>query len=208
MWFEYGKEETEYLSRKDEKLRGVIERAGHVLRETDDDLFSSVVRQIVGQQISMKAQKTIWERLDKALFGVSAENVAVTDMSLLRGVGLSERKAENIKELALSVTDGRFDLEGVRGMSDADAVDALTQIRGVGKWTAEMILLFCLQRKDVFSTDDLGLKRGVKMLYSLDAADKKTMEELKKRYSPFGSVASLYLWEVAARRVPGFGESR
>ncbi len=197
MYFSYGDTETEYLKRKDKRLAGVIDSVGHINREIDPDLFSSVVHQIVGQQIQTKALGTIWSRMRAALDGVTAQTVSAATREELQCLGISYRKADYIKEFADRVQNGSFDLDGLRAKSDAEAIAQLTTLRGVGVWTAEMILLFCLQRPDIFSYDDLALRRGLCMVYHHRAVGRDLFEKYRKRYSPCGSVASLYLWAVA-----------
>ena len=203
VYFSYGERETEYLRRKDKRLGAVIERVGHIERAVDPDLFSAVVHHIVGQQVSMRAQATVWARLRTALGEVSAQTVAALDAEALRGMGMSLRKAEYILDFARRVQSGEFDLEAVRRMDDGQAIAALTSLRGVGVWTAEMILLFCLQRPDVLSYDDLAIRRGLRMLYRHKALDRERFERYRRRYSPCGSVASLYLWAVACGAIEG-----
>ena len=203
VYFSYGERETEYLRRKDKRLGAVIERVGHIERAVDPDLFSAVVHHIVGQQVSMRAQATVWSRLRAALGEVSAQTVAALDAEALRGMGMSLRKAEYILDFARRVQSGEFDLEAVRRMDDGQAIAALTSLRGVGVWTAEMILLFCLQRPDVLSYDDLAIRRGLRMLYRHKALDRERFERYRRRYSPCGSVASLYLWAVACGAIEG-----
>ena len=202
VYFSYGERETEYLRRKDKRLGAVIERVGHIERAVDPDLFSAVVHHIVGQQVSMRAQATIWSRLRAALGEVSAQTVAALDAEALRGMGMSLRKAEYILDFARRVQSGEFDLEAVRRMDDGQAIAALTSLRGVGVWTAEMILLFCLQRPDIFSYDDLAIQRGLRMVYHHRQVGRELFEKYRRRYSPYGSVASLYLWAVAGGAVP------
>ena len=144
-----------------------------VIRAVDPDLFSAVVHHIVGQQVSMRAQATVGERLRAALGEVSAQTVAALDAEALRGMGMSLRKAKYILGFARRVQSDEFDLEGVRRMDDGQAIAAFTSLRGVGVWTAEMILLFCLQRPDVLSYDDLAIRRGLRMLYRHKALDRK-----------------------------------
>ena len=178
MYFSYGERETEYLRRKDKRLGAVIERVGYIERAVDPDLFSAVVHHIVGQQVSMRAQATVWARLRAALGEVSAQTVAALDAEALRGMGMSLRKAEYILDFARRVQSGEFDLEAVRRMDDGQAIAALTSLRGVGVWTAEMILLFCLQRPDVLSYDDLAIRRGLRMLYRHKGARPRALRAL------------------------------
>lgn len=202
-YFEYGEVETDYLKARDKRLGEVIDAAGHVYRVVDDDLFASVVHHIVGQQISTKAQETVWRRLREALGTVDAATVAAASEEELQALGMTFRKASYIKDFADKVQSGEFDLEAVAAMSDEDAVRALASLRGIGVWTAEMILLFCLQRPDVFSYDDLAIQRGLRMVYHHRKIDRKLFEKYRRRYSPYCSVASLYLWAVAGGAVPG-----
>lgn len=197
MYFIYGDEEIEYLKSKDKILGGVIEKIGHIERVTDTDLFSSVVHHIIGQQISTKAQETIWQRLKDELGEVNAENIYKTDISRLQSLGMSFRKAEYIKDFADKVHSGNFNLQDISEMSDEEAIKALASLKGIGVWTAEMILLFCLQRPDIFSFDDLAIQRGLRMVYHHRKIDRKLFEKYRRRFSPYCSVASLHLWAVS-----------
>ena len=202
MNFSYGEKEISYLKKKDKKLGAVIDRLGHIERAVDADLFSAVVHHIIGQQISAKAQRTIWHRLEDALGEVSAETVGAADVSYLQSFGLSFRKAEYIKEFSEKVTAGIFDLETLREKSDEEAIEALCTIRGIGVWTAEMILLFCLQRPDVLSFGDLAVVRGMRMVYRHRVLTREKFETYRRRLSPYGSVAALYFWAVAGGAIP------
>ena len=202
MYFAYGEEEISYLKQKDKRLGGVIDRVGHIDRVVDTDLFSSVVHHIVGQQVSTKAQETIWQRLRAALGEVNADTVLMAGVPALQALGMTFRKAEYITDFAQKVHTGAFDLDAVRHMSDEEAVRALSALKGVGVWTAEMILLFCMQRPDVLSYDDLAIQRGLRMVYRHRSIDRERFEKYRRRFSPCGSVASLYLWEVSGGAVP------
>lgn len=202
MYFIYGDEEIEYLKSKDKILGEVIEKIGHIERVTDTDLFSSVVHHIIGQQISTKAQETIWQRLKDELGEVNAENIYKTDISRLQSLGMSFRKAEYIKDFADKVHSGSFNLQDISEMSDEEAIKALVSLKGIGVWTAEMILLFCLQRPDIFSFDDLAIQRGLRMVYHYRKIDRKLFEKYRRRFSPYCSVASLYLWAVSGGAIP------
>ena len=201
-YFPYGEKELAYLQKKDKKLSAVIDRVGHIERAVDDDLFSAVVHHIVGQQISTKAQATVWARVQNALGTVDAEHVLGYGEANLQALGISFRKAEYITDFAEKVHTGAFDLDAVAHMRDADAIRALSSLKGIGVWTAEMILLFCLQRPDILSYDDLAIQRGLRMVYHHRAIDRRLFEKYRRRYSPYGSVASLYLWAVSGGAIP------
>lgn len=197
MYFEYGEKEISYLRGKDKKLAEVIDRVGYVKREIDTDLFSSVIHHIIGQQISTKAQATIWQRMQDALDKVNAENILLAGVTRLQSMGMTFRKAEYITDFAEKVHSGAFDLQAVGQMSDEDAIRELSALKGIGVWTAEMILLFCMQRPDIFSYDDLAIQRGLRMVYHHRNIDRKLFEKYRRRFSPYCSVASLYLWAVS-----------
>lgn len=202
MHFEYGEKEISYLKSKDAKLAEVIDTLGFVEREIDTDLFSAVVHHIIGQQISTKAQATIWQRMQDALGQVNAEAILSAGVSNLQALGISFRKAEYITDFARKVHTGEFDIEAVSQMSDTDAISALSSLKGIGVWTAEMILLFCMQRPDIFSYDDLAIQRGLRMVYHHRRIDRKLFEKYRRRFSPYCSVASLYLWAVSGGAIP------
>lgn len=202
MYFEYGETETEYLKSKDGKFAAVIDQIGHIFREVDADLFSSVVHHIIGQQISTKAQKTIWNRMTDAYGAVTPEKIADASIEELQAFGTTFKKAEYIRDFSLKVVSGEFDIQVVEEMSDADAINALSALRGIGVWTAEMILLFCLQRPDIFSFDDLAIQRGLRMVYHHRKITRQLFEKYRRRFSPCCSVASLYLWAVAGGAIP------
>ena len=203
MYFDYGVREVDYLKARDRVLGEVIDQVGHVEREVDPDLFSAVVHHMVGQQISTKAQATIWARMRERLGEVNARTVAAAGTAALQSVGISLRKAEYIQDFAGKVNSGAFDLQRVAALPDSEAIEALVALKGVGVWTAEMILLFCLQRPDIFSFDDLAIQRGLRMVYRHRKIDRKLFEKYRRRFSPYGSVASLYLWAVAGGAIPG-----
>lgn len=202
MYFAYGETECSYLRQKDKRLCAVIDRIGHIERAVDTDLFSSVVHHIIGQQISTKAQATIWCRCQDTLGEVNAEAILTAGVPKLQSLGMTFRKAEYITDFAEKVHTGAFDLDAVAHMGDADAIRALSSLKGIGVWTAEMILLFCLQRPDILSYDDLAIQRGLRMVYHHRAIDRRLFEKYRRRYSPYGSVASLYLWAVSGGAIP------
>ena len=175
----------------------VIERVGYIEREIDPDLFSAVLHHIVGQQISTNAQATIWKRMRDGLEEINAQQILKAGISKLQSFGITFRKAEYITDFAEKVQSGEFDLQSIYEKSDAEAMKALTSLKGIGVWTAEMILLFCMQRPDILSFDDLAIQRGLRMVYHHRKIDRKLFEKYRRRYHPYGSIASLYLWAVA-----------
>lgn len=203
MYFEYDDNAISYLKGKDKAMSAVIDEIGHIYREADTDLFSSVIHHIIGQQISTKAQATIWQRINDGLCVLNADSIIDAGVEKLQSFGMTFRKAEYITDFAVKIKSGEFDLDGIWHKSDKDATAELVSLKGIGVWTAEMILLFCMQRQNVFSYDDLAIQRGLRMLYYHRKIDRKLFEKYRRRFSPYCSVASLYLWAVAGGKTEG-----
>ena len=208
MYFTYGEPELSWLRKKDKRLGAVIERIGYIDRAVDTDLFSSVVHHIIGQQISTKAQATVWQRMQEGLGEVNAESILTAGVPRLQSLGMTFRKAEYITDFAERVHTGAFDLDAVTHMSDAAAIQELSSLKGIGVWTAEMILLFCLQRPDIFSYDDLAIQRGLRMVYHHREIGRERFERYRRRFHPYCSVASLYFWAVAGGAIPELKDYR
>ncbi len=202
-FFYYTEAETDYLKKKDKRLGAVIDKLGHIEREVVDDLFEALVYSIVGQQISTKAQITVWNRIKAGLGTVTPETVTAAGEAVLRGFGLSGRKAGYILGAAERILCGELDLKALEEMSDAEVKQKLCRLPGVGVWTAEMLMTFSMQRKNIFSFGDYGIRKGLRMIYHHREIDQKLFARYYKRYTPYASVASLYLWAVAGGAIPG-----
>ena len=146
MYFKYGETELKYLKQKDKKLAEVMEAIGMIERQVDTDLFSSVVHHIIGQQISTKAQETIWRRMKDDLGVIDAETILEAGIPKLQAYGMTFRKAEYLTDFAEKIRSGAFDLDAVWQMSDQEAIEALSSLNGIGVWTAEMICSVCSGR--------------------------------------------------------------
>ncbi len=197
MFFQYGEAEIAHLTKRDKRLGAAIDRIGRIERRVQEDLFSSVVFHIVGQQISTAAQATVWRRMNDALGEISARTIDACTIDDLQKHGITFRKAGYMKSFADKVADGILDLETLRSKSDAEVIAQLSALKGIGVWTAEMIMTFCMQRPDILSFGDLAIHRGMRMLYRRPAIGKELFEIYRRRYSPYGTVASLYLWTIA-----------
>lgn len=195
--FEYGEKEAEYLKRKDKKLAVAIERIGKIEREITPDPFIALVSSVVSQQISKKAAETVWIRLNVLLGNITPESIAQADLLAIRGCGMSERKAGYIKGIAESALSGAVDFKTLHTLTDDEIIKKLSSLHGVGVWTAEMLLIFSFNRLNVLSYNDLAIRRGMMNLYGLKELPKENFERYRKRYSPYGSVASLYLWALS-----------
>lgn len=196
-YFQYGEEEIEYLKSRDKRLAEVIDRVGMVKRRVIPDLYTALVHSIVGQQISSKAHETIWLRMLKTLGGITPEKIAGLSLEELQRFGMSFRKAGYIKSATDKIVGGEFILEPLFSMTDDEVCKRLTSLDGVGTWTAEMLMLFSMQRPDILSFNDLAIIRGMKMVYHHRKITREMFERHRRRLSPYCSVASLYYWEVA-----------
>lgn len=195
--FEYGQKEIDYLKNKDKKLGSAIDRIGMIKREVTPDPFTALVSSIVSQQISSKAADTVWNRLEMLLGTITPESIAQEEVLGIQACGMSTRKAEYIKGAAEAALSGQVDFTALHKLSDEDIIIKLSSLHGVGVWTAEMLLIFSLCRPDVVSFKDLAICRGMMNLYGLKELPREKFERYRKRYSPYGSVASLYLWALS-----------
>jgi DNA-3-methyladenine glycosylase II len=176
-----------------------MEEIGIIERNVTPDLFTALVASVASQQISAKAAETVWRRMEERFGAATPETIATASAESIQQCGMSMRKAGYIKGIGEAVADGRLDPEGLRDLSDDDVIARLSALNGVGVWTAEMILIFSMERPDVVSWGDLAIRRGMMKLYGLETLDRKAFDRYRKRYSPYGSVASLYLWEISHR---------
>lgn len=195
--FPYGDTEIQYLTRRDPLLGAQINRIGPICREMDTDLYSAVLHHMIGQQISMAAQKTVWDRLEAMLGTVDPSAVISAGADRIQSCGMTYRKAEYIYDFSKRIQNGELALSVIEEMPDEDAIRALSGIAGIGRWTAEMILLFCFGRPDVFSYQDLAIRRGLCIIHGHDTISREVFEKYRSLYSPYGSTASLYLWAIA-----------
>lgn len=201
--FGYGEKEMDYLCKKDKRLGEVINRLGFIERAVIPDLFEALVNSIAGQQISSKALETVWGRITERLSPITPEHFCEISDEEIRACGLSARKAGYIKSAAQRFADGSLNAEELKSLPDEELIKRLTELDGIGKWSAEMLMLFSLERMDVLSGGDFGIKRGLRMLYHHREITPELFERYRKRYSPYGSVASVYLWAISAGAVEG-----
>ena len=193
---------TRHLRRKDPVMRELIKRLGKLDMEArrrgrPADAYGALLRSIVGQQLSTKAARSIYERVT-ALFGgktPSPEELLAYDPEELRGAGLSRAKVAYMRSLAEHVIDGSLELDRLHELSDEEITAELTAVKGLGVWTAHMFLIFHLQRPDVLPVGDLGVRNAARQLYDLEELPKPAeLEALGEPWRPYRSLASLYLW--------------
>lgn len=201
----YDASTTEYLMAKDTKLAEAIKAVGNIRRPMDGDVFTSVVKSIVGQQISAAGLKTVLGRLTaKTGDPITPEAINALSIDDLQSCGMTFHKAEYIKAFADKITSGEFDISALEAMDDEEVIEALSSLKGIGRWTAEMILIFSMNRMDVLAFDDVGIHRGMRMVYHHRKVTKEMFEKYRRRFSPYGTVASLYFWAISHMDVPGY----
>lgn len=202
-YFQYSDKEIEYLKSRDKRLSEVIDRIGVIRRRVIPDIFAALVYSIIGQQISTKAQESVWKKTVALLSDVTPGNILAISPEELQSVGLSFRKVEYIRDAARRFESGEFDVKSFGNMPDAEIIDKLSQLKGVGVWSAEMLMLFSMQRPDILSFGDLAILRGLRMIYHHKRIDRKLFDKYRRRFSPYNSVASLYIWAVAGGAIEG-----
>ena len=187
-----------HLRKHDPVMRSIIQSVGPFTAKTHRNRFKSLAMAIVSQQISGKAAKTIWERLENRLAPEDVTAAAILNFSIdeLRDVGVSRQKAGYLNDLAIWVDRGQLQLNQMGRKSDEEVIKALTQVKGIGRWTAQMFLIFTLARLDILPVDDLGIRSAIKQAYELpDLPSASEMEMMAKPWRPYASVASWYLWQ-------------
>jgi len=193
--------EARHLSAVDPVMAELIERVGPLTQPLETDYFESLASAIVAQQLSDAAASTIWKRVVALVGEVRPERILATPADDLRGAGLSRSKVAFMTDLAERVADGRLDLAHVASLDDDAVVEALVTVKGIGRWTAEMFLIFALGRPDVLAVDDGALRTTVGWLYDIeDVDDRAHIARIGEAWRPYRTAASLYLWRGLALR--------
>ena len=184
-----------YLIKKDKKLAKIIKSYPDDFLFTKSDPFMTLARSIVGQQISVKAAQSVWDKLEIKLKKVNLINIKKSNSNSLKSVGLSRQKVEYLKNLAIAFSKNKIKIDSWDKMSDQDIILDLIQIKGIGRWTAEMFLIFNLCRQDIFPLDDIGMIKGLCKVYNLDyPISKNEILKYGNKWRPYRSVATWYLW--------------
>jgi DNA-3-methyladenine glycosylase II len=190
------------LMRRDPRLSALMKRVGPCLlpEARTRHPFAALVRAVIAQQLSGKAAATIHDRviaLVGGMEGLHPASLLAADPVALRAAGLSRQKISYLKDLAAHVSDGRLDLAALEDLPDEDVIAAITAVKGFGRWSAEMFLMFRLNRPDVFPVADLGIVKGVQTLFGMKRRPKpSTMQRLAEPWRPYRSVAAWYLWRI------------
>lgn len=198
LFFDYGRKETDWLARRDKRMAEAIAHFGVLQRGMMvPDLFAALIRNIADQQISTKAGLTVNVRL-LALAGVlTPQRLEAPPAQAIQGCGMSMKKALYIKGAASAAMSGELDLGTIAQASDEKVIATLSRLPGIGIWTAEMLMIFSLGRPNVLSWGDWAIRRGMMHLYRHKTLPRERFERYRRRYTPYGSVASFYLWAMS-----------
>ena len=192
---EYWAEATRHLAKADPVLRKLIRKHPDADFRLRGDAFQALARAIVGQQISVKAAQSIWARFEDCVGKVTPANVAAKDEAALRACGFSGQKVSYVKDLANRFHSGEVKPRRWNAMQDEAIIEELVAVKGIGRWTAEMFLMFSLVRPDVLPVDDLGLQRAMERAYNNGRAlSKDRMRKIGKPWAPWRSVGTWYMW--------------
>ena len=192
---EYWAEACAHLARKDRVMKKLIPQHGDVMLESRGDAFVTLARSIVGQQISVKAAQSVWEKFAKLSRKLTPAGVLKLKVDDMRAAGLSARKVEYLVDLALHFDSGAVHVKEWQGMDDETIIAELVAIRGIGRWTAEMFLIFHLMRPNVLPLDDVGLINGISRNYfSGEPVSRSDAREVAQAWSPYCTVATWYIW--------------
>ena len=184
-----------HLVKKDRVMKRLIPQFGDASLHTRGDAFVTLARSIVGQQISVKAAQTVWDRFALLPRKITPANVLKLKVDDMRAAGLSARKVEYLVDLALHFDSGTLHIKSWEAMGDEDIIAELIAIRGIGRWTAEMFLIFHLMRPNVLPLDDVGLINGISRNYfSGDVVSRSDAREVAAAWAPYCSVATWYIW--------------
>jgi DNA-3-methyladenine glycosylase II len=192
---EYWEEACKHLAKKDRVMRRLIPQFGDASLQSRGDAFVTLARSIVGQQISVKAAQSVWDRFAVLPRKMTPANVLKLKVDDMRAAGLSARKVEYLVDLSLHFDGGLLSTQKWVSMSDDAIIDELVAIRGIGRWTAEMFLIFYLLRPNVLPLDDVGLINGISRNYfSGEAVSRSEAREVAAAWAPYCSVATWYIW--------------
>jgi DNA-3-methyladenine glycosylase II len=192
---DYWEEACKHLARKDRVMKRLIPKFGEACLESRGDAFTTLARSVVGQQISVKAAQTVWDKFALLPRKLTPANVLKLKVDDMRGAGLSARKIEYLVDLALHFDSGVVHVDSWKDMSDELIIEELVAIRGIGRWTAEMFLIFHLMRPNVLPVDDVGLLNGISVNYfSGDPVSRSDARDVAVAWAPYCSVATWYIW--------------
>lgn len=196
---EYDEKALMHLKNVDPLLGYYIDKYGFITINRNPNVFETIVSSIISQQLSMKAAQTIEGRFVQLVGTIEPDKILVQSEESLRACGLSRPKIRYITELSQKVLAKAMNLDDLETLTDEELILRLVSLNGIGRWTAEMLAMFSLGRLDIFAYDDLALKKAVMKVQGYKTFSKHRYERLKKKYSPYGTVASLYYYAVNDR---------
>ncbi|MDM0003451.1 DNA-3-methyladenine glycosylase [Variovorax sp. J22G73] len=192
---DYWEEACKHLAKKDRVMKRLIPKFGNACLESRGDAFTTLARSVVGQQISVKAAQTVWDKFVALPRKLTPANVLKLKVDDMRAAGLSARKIEYLVDLALHFDSGVAHVDSWKDMADELIIEELVAIRGIGRWTAEMFLIFHLMRPNVLPVDDVGLLNGISVNYfSGDPVSRSDARDVAVAWAPYCSVATWYIW--------------
>lgn len=190
----YDEKEMKYISNKHPIMKTLVEHYGKVEMGKVNDIYTSLTLHIIGQMLANSVSEVLIRRFIVLVGEITPENILCAGIEKIRECGISRKKAEYILELSNNVIEGIYDFARLSSMSDDEAVKYLMQIKGVGKWTAEMVVEFTMGRLNIFCYEDVALQNGIMKAHGFKTLSKVRFERLRKLYSPYCSVASLYYY--------------
>jgi len=189
------------LKGNDSIISAIVEQIGYIEIDLECNHFLSLVKIIIGQQLSNIVADRISTRFINKFGQMSLKEVYECDDDCFRDIGISKAKVKYIKNVIEAIMNGNIDFESFTYLSDEEIVASLTSIKGIGKWSAEMFLIFSMGREDVFSISDGGLQRATSVLYDINSRDKEIILSISDKWKPYRTYASLFLWETINRKI-------
>jgi len=196
-FFDYGESEIHHLICVEPALGSAISKLGHLNRDVIPDLFPALIYNIVSQLVSLKSAETVWGKMINKFGEITPANLVLFSADEVQSCGMTMKKSICILEVAKLTLNKELDLGNFKNLSDDEVVIELTKIKGIGRWTAEMMLILSMERPDVVSFGDLAIRKGMERLYGIEKISKEQFIKYKNIYSPYGSIASIYLWEIS-----------
>lgn len=192
----YTDDEINEIKNNDEKISEIIEKVGHINREINTNTFEKLICSILAQQISNKAYQSVYNKFLNIVSEISSKAILSKTDDELQKAGISYRKVSYIKNVCEEEVSGNIDFSNLHNYADEEIINMLTNINGVGVWTAKMMLIFSLNRKNVLPYEDLIIKKNLMKVYNLEKITKKDYMMFLEKFSPYASIVTLYLWEM------------
>ena len=188
---------VQYLIKKDKRLARVIDMVGEISYKPYDNSYSFLISQIIGQMLSAKVSDILYARLQNLCSNnITPKSISELSDEQIKSIGISNSKVRFIRELTISVVEGKLDFEKIKLMDDESAIKYLTNIYGIGKWSAKMYLIFALDRQDILPYEDVAFLQAYKWLYKVNVASPEMVIKKCKKWKPFSSIAARYMYRA------------